>query len=242
MEENSSSDLIHLLEINIKHKSLLGQIRHWDNLKLAIDAEHIWVKNFTASQIDSTALKAIPFINIYYCKDNLLFPKGSLLPIKKIPTFLWTPIERALPIELVGINHNYFETDQKQEIKLIPWHEEQLATYLLLDINIADQYISNASAIRLNPLTWVVVNSTQVLIHGEPMLPIDGKAFWQKDRFIFPLGLTLEFTIVEKIILQKIDDTNTDLIWWIDKTNYCCIDKTMFQPLTISSWRQTVKN
>jgi MoxR-vWA-beta-propeller ternary system domain bpX2 len=242
MEENSSNDLVHLLEINAKHKSLLGQIRHWDNLKLAIDAEHIWVKNFTSAQIDSPVLKAIPFINIYCCKDNLLFPKGSLLPIKKMSTFLWTPIERALPIELVGLNHNFFETDQRQAIKLVPTFEEQVATFLLLDINIAHQYIENASAIRLNTLSWVVVNNEQVLIHGEPLLPIDGKAFWQKGKFIFPLGFSLEFVLLEKTIAQKMDDANDSLIWWMDEVNYTCIDKTMFKALSISSWKQTIKN
>jgi hypothetical protein len=75
----------YLVKLSVEHKDFLGQIRHWDNLKLAVELTDIWIKNFTETQLNSAELLSIPFISIYVCKDNLIFPKGSLLPLKKMP-------------------------------------------------------------------------------------------------------------------------------------------------------------
>ena len=95
----------HLIQIETVHKEYLGQIRHWDNLKIASETNYIWIKKFTELQLASAELKSIPFTKTFVCKDNLLFPKGSLLPFKKMPNLLWTPIERALRIETVSYTH-----------------------------------------------------------------------------------------------------------------------------------------
>lgn len=231
----------HLVQIETIHKEYLAQIRHWDNLKIATEANYIWIKNFNELQLASVELQSIPFTKTFVCIDNLLFPKGSLLPYKKMPNLLWTPIERALNIELSNFNHNFFGIHQSVEIKLIPTEAEQKATVLLLNIHTASNYISNASAIRLKPLKWLLIDTESALIIGEPMLPLDGKAFWQKGNFIFPVGLHLEFLLLEKIIEKKLILSHTQLIWWISECSYCIIDRTMLRPLTISSWKQTLK-
>jgi hypothetical protein len=231
----------YLVQIESVHKEYLGQIRHWENLKLATEANYIWIKNFTELQLASAELQSIPFTKTFVCKNNLLFPKGSLLPFKKMPNLLWTPIERALSIKLSNFNHNFFGIHQSAEIKLISTEAEQEATVILVNIHIATNYISNASAIRLKPLKWVLIDAENALIFGEPMLPIDGKTFWQKGNFIFPVGLHLQFLFLEKFIEKKLNLSQTQWIWWTSEYNYCLIDTTMLKPLSISSWRQTLK-
>ncbi|HLO53108.1 MAG TPA: hypothetical protein VK169_02410 [Saprospiraceae bacterium] len=231
----------HLIQIETVHKELLGQIRHWGNLKIATEGNYIWIKNFTELQLASTELHSIPFTKTFVCKDNLLFPKESLLPFKKMPNLLWTPIERALNIELPNFNHNFFGIHQPVEIKLISTDAEQKATVLLVNMQTASKYISNASAIRLKPLEWVLIDAENALIFGEPMLPIDGKTFWQKGKFIFPVGLHLEFQLLEKAIEKKLNLSQNQLIWWTSEYNYCLIDSKMLKPLSISSWKQTLK-
>ncbi len=231
----------HLVRIETVHKDHLGQIRHWENLKLATEANFIWIKNFTEFQLNSVELQSIPFTQIFVCKDNLLFPKGSILPFGKMPNLLWTPIEKALRIELSNFNHNFFGIHQSVGIKLIPTEIEKKATVLLVNIHDASNYISNASAIRLKPLKWLLIDDKNALIFGEPMLPIDGKTFWQKGKFIFPLGLQLEFQLLEKSIEKKLNLSANQWIWWTSENSFCLIERTMLKPLSISSWKQTLK-
>jgi len=240
MAEDITNGLSWWLHLDIKHKNFLGQVRHWDNLKVAVDGDSVWVKDFTATQLESTALQRIPFMHLYYCKDNLLFPKGSLLPDRRQPSFLWTPIERALPVTLPGFNHNCFGVQQKQLIRLVPMEEEQVATVLLVDVNIAGTYIETAPAARLQRLHWTLVNDTTALLMGEPLLPLNGKAYWQKGRFILPVGFAFEFAALEKIAAEQMDTTGTAFIWWMDEQAYCLLQRNALQVLSIASWRQTL--
>ena len=242
MAEDTSNHLVYWMQLDLVHKDYLAQIRHWDNLKIAADEQSIWVKDFTVSQLESIALKSIPFTHLYYCKDNLLFPNSSLLPVGKQPAFLWTPIERALPVTLQGFNHNFFGIQQQQALRLAPIEEEQKVTVLLATVQDAGNYILNAPAIRLQQLKWIFINNKDALIIGEPVLPVNGRSYWQKGRFIFPVGYAFEFTVLEKIAAQQIDSTGTYLIWWIDGASYCLLHPDVLQPLSIASWRQTISN
>jgi hypothetical protein len=231
----------HFVQIETIHKEYLGQIRHWDNLKVATEANFIWIKNFTELQLGSNELQSIPFTRTYISKSNLLFPKGSLLPLKKMPNLLWTPIERALSIDLPSFNHNFFGINQSVDIKLNATETEQKASILFISTSLASNFILGASAIRLKALNWVLIDAESALIFGEPMLPINGRAFWQKGNFIFPVGLHLEFPLLEKIIEKKLNLFSGQLIWWTSEENYCLINKSNLKPLTIASWKQTLK-
>ncbi|MGC4104123.1 hypothetical protein [Ferruginibacter sp.] len=242
MAEDTADDLIYWLKIDIEHKNYLGRLRHWDNLKMATDAQCVWVKDFTAQQLSSAELKSIPFAALYYCKEDKLFPKGSLLPERKLPVFLWTPVERALPVELQGYNHNFFGIHQQQPLRLVPCEEEQKATVLLTGIQTAHDYIVTAPSVRLKNLQWLLINNNEALIFGEPLLPLNGRSYWQKERFILPVGYNFEFAILEKIAAQQIDEEEAHLIWWQNENNYCLLHRAQLQPLSIASWKQTAIN
>lgn len=236
MAENIADHLNHFVEINKGHIDFLGQIRHWNNLKVAQDSQSVWVKNFTEIQMASKEFLSIPFVTIYTCKDNLLFPKGSLLPSRKLPNFLWTPIERALPIQLSNFNHNFFGVQQTIESRLVPADEEQIASALLVAHKDVSAYISTASAIRLSCLKWVLMDDENALIIGTPMLPVKGAAYWQKGRFLLPAGYRLEFPILENILADKISRDANQLILWNSDNSYVLIKEQHLMPLSIVSW------
>lgn len=240
MAEDPADDLVYWLEIGLVHKDFLGQIRHWDNLKMATEEQSIWVKDFTATQLEATDLKSVPFARLYYCKDNLLFPKGSRLPERKMPSFLWTPIARALPVFPPGLNHHFFGIEEQVKVQLVPGEEEQPACALLVDRTTAHEYIVNAPAARLMPLRWATVNERQALIIGTPLLPLDGNTWWQRGSFLFPAGYTLEFPLLEPVIMQKTGIAEGQLIWWTDAQHCCLLDTAVLKPLSIASWRQTI--
>lgn len=231
----------YLVKLSVEHKDFLGQIRHWDNLKLAVELTDIWIKNFTETQLNSAELLSIPFISIYVCKDNLIFPKGSLLPLKKMPNLLWSPIERALTVEIGDYNHNFFGIHQTLLINLVPTQNEKVATILFVKCKEVDSFFQTAPKIRLDALKWCVVEENNALIFGEPMLPIKGKAFWQHGDFILPVGWELAYPILAETIEKKINPLGKYFIWWTSNEHYNLVEKTLLRSLSIASWRQTVK-
>jgi len=242
MAENTSDRLDYLVSIELVHQDFLRQIRHWTDLKVSTIGDTIWIKDFTYEQIASIELKSIPFTKIYYIKDDLVFPIGSLLPTQKLPNFFWTPIGRAFPIKIREYNHNFFGIHDQVSIRLVATNKEEPATILYTPLEIANQYIQNASAIRLQNITWSIVNNDMALFFGEPILPLDGKVYWLKDKFILPVGFHFEFPSLTPFIASELDPSGQLYIWWMDETNYCLINPDSFVKLNISSWRQTVEN
>jgi MoxR-vWA-beta-propeller ternary system domain bpX2 len=241
MAADTESSVMYLLELKLQHKDFLASIRHWDNLKVATEESSIWVKDFTAAQLENPALRSVPFAKLFSVKNNLLFPLGSLLPARKMPALLWTPIERALPVKLSDFNHNLFTIPPAAPLRLIPSDEEQQASILVTGMAAAGLYIDTAPAARLQRLQWTVVNNTDVFLKGQPLLPLDGNAYWQQGRFIFPLGWAPEFTILQNTAAQVMDPSGECFIWWLNAQEYCLLHAAALQPLSIASWRQTLQ-
>ena len=48
METNTGRRIVqYIIEIPATRKDDLGSIRHWDNIKMASDADSIWIKDIT---------------------------------------------------------------------------------------------------------------------------------------------------------------------------------------------------
>jgi hypothetical protein len=228
-----------LLKINSEHKELLAVIRSWENLKVAFDAPYIWFKDFTTSQLDASELHQIPFAVIYELKENLLFIKGSLLPSQKLPSgLLWTPILRALPIELPSFNHNFFGISEKVHFQILPSKTEREAFVLVTTFEEAEKYITTAPVIRLERLQWAVIDS-KVVIFGTPILPIQGETFWKNNNFLLPAGFDFEFPVLSDLLQQKINPEQNNWIFWKKDATYFTVSKEDLKPLSISSFRLT---
>jgi len=241
MAEDIADDLTYFLRIGLQYRDFLGPIRHWDNLKMALDEGCIWIKNFTSKQLEMVELKSIPFANLFYAKDHYLFPTGSLLPACKVPALLWTPIDSALPIKLGGFNHNLFEIPGQIKIRLVPSGDEQHACALMTNIQTAGDYIEKAAAFRLKPLSWAITGNNEVFIKGEPLLPLNGNAYWQRGRFLYPVGFMPAFSILETKAAQVMDPSGANLIWWRTGQQYSLLPVVALQPLSIASWRLTME-
>src|SRR6218665_1462135 len=114
-----------VLGIETRHQHYLADIRHWSNLNMAAESAMTWVKGFSPEQLQAPELKSIPYTRMYRVEDQLLFPEGSLLPVQKMPSLLWTPIEKAIPLSLPGLNHNYFGIGQQVPVRLVPSNTER---------------------------------------------------------------------------------------------------------------------
>ncbi|MCW3104323.1 MAG: hypothetical protein JWO09_2763 [Bacteroidetes bacterium] len=241
MEENAPGSLEYILRIGQEHRELLGQVRHWDNLKIALHEGAYWLKGLTARQVASPGIKSIPYKEIFYLKDNKLFPEGSRLPVQRMPlSLLWTPVDRGLPLKLPMPNHNFFGLKETIGISIVPSLKEEQAVALLVTAAGLRKYIETAPAIRLKPLTWVIVGKDRAMIFGSPLLPMEGQAFWKKGSFLFPAGFDLEFPVLSMQLENKMELQGGLIVWEKDSTCFR-VEKEAIKQLSIASFRRSVK-
>ncbi len=246
MEKNIGDDLTFWCCLPENAQDYLGQVRHWDNLKVGTEGGRIWVRDLNKTQIESATVQSLPFVQRFSCRDNLLFPLGSALPNQKIPLLLWTPIQRAVRVDLPNRFYDYTKVfDNKPFIlpKLIPSEIEKPAFALLTSLKELGNYVEIAAAIRLKPLSWVIVETaqhieqeSQVLIVGTPILPIRGKTFWLSGDFLMPTGFAMELPILQELWQQKINFYNMYFIVWQEDSTFFRVDKLAFTPLSLASF------
>jgi len=241
MAEDPYYDVNWLLEIEQQHLDYLGPIRHWEQLKMAASPGCYWIGGLTADQLESPEIKSIPFKNLYFEKGQLLFHRGGLVPVKKLPDLLvWVPLERGLPLDLPSFNHNYFGITEKLIMRLAPSEKEEEPVALLTSIDILRNYILTAPTVRLKPLSWVIIDD-QALILGSPLLPLPGDSFWQRGAVLLPAGLDWEWPVLEPALNRELNPDGDNWLLWDKVGQYTVIEKARCRPLSISSFRLTTK-
>jgi len=196
MAKDLTNHINYYLVVAVAHQDDLGSIRNWKNLKMAFDSGKVWVTGFTIEQIESIEVKSIPSKNLYYEKSGKLFFINSLLPERTVPSLLWSPIDRALPVKLPSFNHNFFGVKEQVEIRLIPSEQVYESIVMITAIDTLGNYIETAPSIRLHNLDWVVLDNDKVLIIGKPLLPINGDVYYKRGDFIMPAGYDFDLYLL----------------------------------------------
>ncbi|AFM05600.1 hypothetical protein Fleli_3270 [Bernardetia litoralis DSM 6794] len=210
------------LKLHISQKENLAAIRHWQNLKMAIDDNFVWIKDLTDEQINSKQIKIITQKTVYYEKEGKLYLQNSLLPERNIPSLLWTEIKRALQIELPKVIENNFDIQSVNVIKpkIIASENEKETIAMLISIEELGNYIKTAPAVRLQNLKWIILENqfdskqNKAFIIGKPLLPILSKSseksvktFWQTENLFIPTGFDFEFPSLTNSISEKLKNT-----------------------------------
>jgi hypothetical protein len=241
MAEDTPGSLEYILRIGQEHRDLLSQVRHWDKLKIALHEGSYWIKELTARQVASPEIKSIPYKQIFYLKGNKLFPEGSRLPVQRMPlSLLWAPIDRGLPVKLPMPNHNFFGLKETVGISIVPSAKEEQAVALMVTAADLRMYMETAPAVRLQPLSWVIIGKDKAMIFGSPLLPMQGQAFWKKGSFLFPAGFDLEFPVLSAQLENKMDPQGDLIVWEKDSTCFR-VEKAAIKKLSIASFRRSVK-
>jgi hypothetical protein len=241
MAVDPSDNVNYFVSVPLVHKEYLGGIRNWENLRVGFEEDLIWIKDFHSLQVDSIELKTIPFKTIYYLSGNKLFLQGSLLPERNIPSLLWTPIEKALPVTLPAFNHNYFGLHDSFAVKLVRSDVERDAYGLIVSLKDLEAFILSAAAIRLQHLTWAMLDDEQAIILGRPILPLHGSVFWRDQHFLFPAGYQLQLSTISDILQKRLNEEEESWIVWNSNGEYWKLNKSLLKPLSISSFRLSLK-
>lgn len=240
MGENSAHSVMYFLRVKKAHENDLTNIRPWTDLKVGFDEEYVWVKGFNYLQINSLEVKIMPSKTVYYAKEGKLHLQGSLLPDRNIPSLVWTPIDRALPIELPRLNHNFFGVEEKISTKLIPSEKEEKAVAMLTTMDALRAYVERAPAVRLKSLSWTIVNGDWALIFGTPQLPLQGNMYWQHGNLFLPTGYDFELSILKNSIDKLLNPNQNLWIVWNRDSTWFDLQKTDVVGLSISSFRLSV--
>lgn len=243
MAEDSSNGIkTFWAELPKADEDLLGAIRDWKNVQIAIDEEIIWLKGFTDEQAASSEIQQLPNFILYELRDGLLFRKDALVPSKKMRTaLLWAPIDKALKLTFPISNNNFFGIDEKIEVKLKPSEEEQPAMALLCSISEIKDVIIATPKFKLEKLDWIIIND-KALFLGTPLLSFPGKTFWVKDDHLLPTGFDFEFKNLSSLLQRKYNANQDQWLLWNENGTVLPINKEDFRKLLVSSFRLTEKS
>ena len=225
------------LRLPLKYKEKLSQIRVWKSLRMATDEGDIWVRGILPEQLNSPEIRSIPFKKIYFQKDNALFLLGGNLPEERLKTsLLWSPISKALPVEMPNYNFNYFGVHETIDFKLVASSVERKSKALIVDLEILDKYILTAPAIRLHSIEWTIIDKKAVLI-GIPLLPIPGKSYWQQQNFLIPTGYDFEYPELSNFYHKNLQTENNQYIVLQPNHTYYKLSTAQLKSLSISSYK-----
>jgi len=241
MAKDAPNDITFFIALDEAHKDYLAAIRHWSNLKIAFDAPMVWVKDIDYAQLNSLEAKSIPFKTAFYTRDGKLFLLNSNLPDRNIPSLLWTPIDRAIPIKMPSFNHNYFGIEEKISIHLVPSDKESEAVAMITDLKILQQYIETAAGIRLQKISWAILNDNKAFLLGKPLLPIDGDVFWRRGDALIPAGHDFDLYSLTESANQLLNPEKDAWIIWNTDSTYFLIQKDEIRPLSLSSFRLSMQ-
>jgi hypothetical protein len=242
MEKDAGGSIVYFLSIPQAYKNDLARIRQWTNLKASFDENIIWIRDLNYQQVYSTEVRSIPFATAYYEKSNQLYLLDRKLPERNVPGLLWTPIDRALPVKLPSLNHNYFGIHDTISITMVPSDRETDAVAMIVSLDVLSHYIENAPAVRLEKIRWAVLGSNQAFLLGTPLLPIPGTTVWSRKDLLFPTGYDFELHSVSDVIQKKINPGRDSWILWDTDNSYQLISKESLVPLSRSSFRVTITN
>ncbi|MCD0455697.1 hypothetical protein LPB85_09650 [Chryseobacterium sp. LC2016-27] len=241
-EDSSNSIKTFWAELPKADEDLLGAIRDWKNVQIAMDEEIIWLKGFTDEQAASSEIQQLSNFILYELRDGLLFRKEALVPSKKMRTaLLWTPIDKALKLTFPISNNNFFGINEKVEVKLKSSEEEQPAMALLCSISEIKEVIITTPKFKLEKLSWIIIND-KALFMGTPLLSFPGKTFWLKDDHLLPTGFDFEFKDLSSLLQRKYNECNEDWLLWSENGSVLSINKENFRKLSVSSFRLTEKS
>ncbi|WP_080778098.1 hypothetical protein [Chryseobacterium phocaeense] len=222
-------------------EDLLGAVRDWKNVQIAVDEDTLWLKGFTAEQAESPEIRQMPDFVLYELRDGLLFKKEALVPTKKMRTaLLWSPIHKALPLTFPVSNQNYFGIEEKVQVRLKPGTEEHPAAALLSILSEIKESIPAQPDFKLEKIEWTVIND-KALFLGIPLLSLPGKTYWEKDGHLLPAGYDFEFKNLSLLLKQQYNKESDKWLLWNEDGTYLPVKKEDLRPLSVSSFRLTEK-
>ncbi len=189
-----------ILHIDKQYQRRLGRIRTIPNCWVAEEERILWLKVEIEGDTIPMAIQQLPAKGRFWADEaTRLFPIGGLTPVAQLPDLNWLPIASFIAIEL-PVAALPAQVAELFSIHLIRSVEPKEANFLLLSWDLWKDYALATSNIRLKPLSFAVSDEKKAIVYGNPLPPLPGQLFWQKERILLPAGWDFEYSIVAEIL------------------------------------------
>ncbi len=240
MEKDAGNSIKYYVCIPASERESLADIRHWSNIKTGVDGPELWLKDLDYAQAHSKEVKSLASKSIYFERGNQLYFLDSKLPERSVPSLLFTPIDRSIPVSLPSLNHNYFGIKETLPVRFVESNEEHEASAMVVDVALLATYMDTAPAVRTNLLRWCLIGKEKALVTGRPLLPLPGNTYWSRGDSFIPTGLDFELHVLIDAIHTTINSGRDKWLLWSDDSTYTPVLKSDLATLSRSSVKLSV--
>jgi hypothetical protein len=193
-------------------RDALASVRCMPGLQVAVDEGIIWVRGIAAAAKPELAIQQLPSIHTYKLDDeNRLFPIGNVTPVGTLKSLKWQPIRELITVELPP-SAMPGRLGKKHEVRLTPSSREEKTDALITDLEIWHEYAENAPVVRLKPTRFAVSANNKVLIIGDPLPPLPGKAYSLRNNNLLPAGYDFDPPVVGSLIAASLNSSKDSLL------------------------------
>jgi hypothetical protein len=193
-------------------KDALASVRCMPGLQAAIDDGLIWVRGIPAAVKPDLAIQQLPSIHTYKLDDeNRLFPLGNVTPVGTLKPFKWIPIRDLISVELPPSGMPG-RLNEKHTVRLVPSSREEKVGALITDLQTWHDYAEHAPLVRLRQTHFAVSANNKVIVVGDPLPPIPGKAFSLKNNILLPAGYDFDPPVIGSLIATRFNASKTSLL------------------------------
>lgn len=210
----------------------LGKIRCWPGMKAAEYEGKLWLRCLMLEAELDEVLRCLPALYTYReDAQGLLFREGQATPSARLPQLNWMPLTAFIPVEMPTAALPA-RPPASYPVELMPTAEAQHGVALKISLEQWQQYAEAAPAIRLEGLRFALSEAGEVLVMGEPLPPISGEEFWQRESILLPGGYDFEWPIVGQLMEMRENAEGKNYLVFDREGNWGKIEKRYFVPAT----------
>jgi hypothetical protein len=218
----------------------LGPLRLIPGILVLVDEESIWIRGDGSDESIDLPLRKLPAARFHIVDENKLLEPGKRIPRGVLPVGEWVAIAdwlqpvaqtAALPgTAPAKTTLTWGFSDRVEEARILRTDPETFRAWAL-----------RVARVRLEGLRFAVSESGSVLIWGEPLPPIPGRRFVERDAVAWPCGMACEPAVDAKILREITcaaqGDHAEDLIVFNDDGSFTAIPQSAFVAMTRASVR-----
>jgi hypothetical protein len=225
-----------VIVLSATHAESLGAVRTYPGLRAAQEGNMIWVRGITTGDVK---ISSLPATHIYQMDDQQrLFIPGTLTPVRALPALEWKSltdfIKVTLPVSaLPGV------MEKPHRLMLIRHPLQRETNALLTTLDEWEAYASQAPQIRIQHLYFAVSENNEVLLIGEPLVPVPGKEYTLNNNILLPAGYTFDPPVLLSLVAATLNPQGSNLLLFHPNSRWEKIRLSSFVPATRSAARLT---
>lgn len=217
----------------------LASLRRHTDIQIGEDNEALWLSGKMANESLALALQALPAMARFdSIGGNVLRPVGSRIPSATLPKLSWQPLTSWLQVQapVAALPGNL---PGRETLRLVRSSQEFSANLLRTHLDSWNQFALSAGMIRLAPLRFAVSDSREVLVCGQPIPPLPGRQYVEREGVAVPVGFHWQPAVDISIVRRVFNVVADALIVWDENNTFIRVNAEQFVPATRGNARAT---